>query len=1341
MTAFLESSGRVSDGADSNFAADTDAAVDFLRIMTASASEGGGGGGMSLQHVATALAVPQLVLTSALASRRSSRLLRRQLRKWIQGITASTSSATGIGAWDFSRWPRALAARVVAESNASDALDASAASSDSHHSQHHHHHHHHGGEDEEDVTTSIFSMLDDDVRQHFELLAQKSGGQNFSSILNSPPADPQVEAAARAAEKAASSWSAWMFGTGSAGAGGAAGSVGGGGSVSSNNARPHGNHHHHHQHHQSHSAPSSNHSNEGSNAHASGGAVGGVSGIAGVVAVAGSPATVAASQSLALSHSMLRVPAACSSSQAALQHISAKATDIAARVSTMAASDLSVIDAFTQKMQTAWNRRQKVLSEAEHSNQMLGVLDQVESLLAEGKPLIPPTLPSAFTEPGFPAIGAIVRSAFPGPVLVTYDEKEKKVRTTATSAAHMRAVEEEDCNAATDTVAALEGLQATVNAWLMCYVHRQSRGFYEASKTFDVLAREGREALSVGDSAFHDVSNAGGTLTDSFVVLARLQRRKQNLGATLELLTSLERHQRRLCSALKSRDPVVAASRITKAQEALTRHRELAHLDCLSVAMRSLQSKRTMLLQMIPNRAATYWGALGHWSSSSSSSSSLSDDYWQQSEALLRAAIDMGCVSGCLVAYRDRVSCDFAASVLRLIIKSELPAWTPPVQQSATTALQHYLTSPSNAARLTSKAFTGAVAQLMSHVPHGPAFLRVAALVLTEVMSLLRGAVQHCETLFDIVSAVVSEFQFQQRQPGQVSQATPAGNDEKTNGVTKKKKKKKAKNDQKAAQSVSATMAVKLLSSGSAKEEHMSSLRDVAILCAVALAESKPLDSDATAGDFTTVRALHTLLQIAAKNIAACCPSSTTTPNSNNNSNSSNSVFTQLNTLGVLLARNCFKLYHNKLYEKMITIMQQDDWVAVEKVDPAFQDAASRMCACSAEDAADVIRKDQMRARGENGSFADVVQIVMEEQDVKQQKPALPASSSSPSASASAAAAVTAAPQNVLFLSSAALSAAAAAAAGHGFSVTNSLLLLVEIFGEYDRFVCAFPQLSHEVVARVANLTKMFDTQCTALVLGGGAVDVGTVAHISWTHLGIASVDLKLLVQLVAAWEARVRAIVDAAGLSPQKLEGPFGEMARYRSDLAQHRIHLLQKIVSTFEEKVAATAAPPSATLVLGDDGPQALQSWLLAHLKDVARLRKAVKAAFAAAGGGSATSSSSASSTQGKAVVDEVSEDTILLISALHVVAGVVKKMFRALAATESNAKRRAVETVVPLFRVNVQQSFGFSAVAVVQSGHLIWACVEEGGAQATAAAFAAKFGQSAPDDPTLLQELMSP
>ncbi|KAL5830166.1 hypothetical protein ACOSQ3_019634 [Xanthoceras sorbifolium] len=149
---------------------------------------------------------------------------------------------------------------------------------------------------------------------------------------------------------------------------------------------------------------------------------------------------------------------------------------------------------------------------------------------------------------------------------------------------------------------------------------------------------------------------------------------------------------------------------------------------------------------------------------------------------------------------------------------------------------------------------------------------------------------------------------------------------------------------------------------------------------------------------------------------------------------------------------------------------------------------------------------------------------------------------------------------------------------GVGYHMVNCGLILLKMLSEYTGMNNFLPALSAEVVHRVVEILKFFNTRTCQLVLGAGAMQVSHLKSITSKHLALAS-------QVISFTYAIIPAIRQILFLKVPETRKPLLmlEIDRVAQDYKVHRDEIHTKLVQIMRERL----------LVQLRGLPQIVESW----------------------------------------------------------------------------------------------------------------------------------------------------
>nr|GEV28556.1 vacuolar protein sorting-associated protein 54, chloroplastic isoform X1 [Tanacetum cinerariifolium] len=157
---------------------------------------------------------------------------------------------------------------------------------------------------------------------------------------------------------------------------------------------------------------------------------------------------------------------------------------------------------------------------------------------------------------------------------------------------------------------------------------------------------------------------------------------------------------------------------------------------------------------------------------------------------------------------------------------------------------------------------------------------------------------------------------------------------------------------------------------------------------------------------------------------------------------------------------------------------------------------------------------------------------------------------------------------------------------GVGYHMVNCGLILLKMLSEYIDMNTVLPALSSEVIHRVLEMLKYFNTRACQLVLGAGAMQVSGLKSITAKHLALAS----QVVSFVHAILPEIRRILFLK--VPDTRKGLLlSEIERVSQDYKVHRDEIHTKLVQIMRER-----------LLLHSRGlPQIIETWNRADETDL--------------------------------------------------------------------------------------------------------------------------------------------
>lgn len=149
---------------------------------------------------------------------------------------------------------------------------------------------------------------------------------------------------------------------------------------------------------------------------------------------------------------------------------------------------------------------------------------------------------------------------------------------------------------------------------------------------------------------------------------------------------------------------------------------------------------------------------------------------------------------------------------------------------------------------------------------------------------------------------------------------------------------------------------------------------------------------------------------------------------------------------------------------------------------------------------------------------------------------------------------------------------------GVGYHMVNCGLILLKMLSEYVDISKCLPSLSFEVVQRVVEILKLFNTRTCQLVLGAGAMQVSGLKSITSKHLALASQIISFIYSLIP--DIRRVLFLKIPEARKQLL---MSELDRVTQDYKIHRDEIHTKLIQIMRERLLANLRKL----------PQIMESW----------------------------------------------------------------------------------------------------------------------------------------------------
>lgn len=134
---------------------------------------------------------------------------------------------------------------------------------------------------------------------------------------------------------------------------------------------------------------------------------------------------------------------------------------------------------------------------------------------------------------------------------------------------------------------------------------------------------------------------------------------------------------------------------------------------------------------------------------------------------------------------------------------------------------------------------------------------------------------------------------------------------------------------------------------------------------------------------------------------------------------------------------------------------------------------------------------------------------------------------------------------------------------GKQYRVCASLLMLLEMLAEYLSCADKLPALCTDIVQRVGELLKSYNSRTCQLVLGAGAMQLAGLKSITARHLVLTSQCLSVMLCKIPAVRAHL------AKYMPARYEPLLVELDRIGKELLEHRSEIYTKIVHILKERI----------------------------------------------------------------------------------------------------------------------------------------------------------------------------
>ncbi|KAG0623694.1 hypothetical protein M758_3G194100 [Ceratodon purpureus] len=150
---------------------------------------------------------------------------------------------------------------------------------------------------------------------------------------------------------------------------------------------------------------------------------------------------------------------------------------------------------------------------------------------------------------------------------------------------------------------------------------------------------------------------------------------------------------------------------------------------------------------------------------------------------------------------------------------------------------------------------------------------------------------------------------------------------------------------------------------------------------------------------------------------------------------------------------------------------------------------------------------------------------------------------------------------------------------GLNYHCVNCGLILLKMIAEYINISDSLPALATEIVHRVAEILKLFNSRSCQLVLGAGAMQVAGLKSITAKHLALASQTISLFYAIIPD----IRKML-AVHIPDSRKSLLLTEIDRVRQDYRVHKDEIHSKLVAIMKDRLLTVHLP---TLL------QAVETW----------------------------------------------------------------------------------------------------------------------------------------------------
>lgn len=136
---------------------------------------------------------------------------------------------------------------------------------------------------------------------------------------------------------------------------------------------------------------------------------------------------------------------------------------------------------------------------------------------------------------------------------------------------------------------------------------------------------------------------------------------------------------------------------------------------------------------------------------------------------------------------------------------------------------------------------------------------------------------------------------------------------------------------------------------------------------------------------------------------------------------------------------------------------------------------------------------------------------------------------------------------------------------GHSYYVVGCSLLILKMFEDYLKCVLNLESMTSEVMQKLVELLKLFNSKVCQVILGAGAMRSAGLKNITAKHLALASQSLAVMIALIPK-------LKDCIGRQlPAKQATSLNEFDRIRKDYQNHQSEIHAKLVAIMNERFTA--------------------------------------------------------------------------------------------------------------------------------------------------------------------------